>query len=1043
MDRSFAAFARWLIPHRKKVHIAIFMLTLLMIPGAMTALQPIDMESYEMESAELTAQDIIDNEFANSEIILGFLVSARDPTYVPSIDEWQPVPLMSDGAPDYANLPAATEMLDAGEPWEGIYAPTGGILNLSLLQEIDGKINLIQDHPLAPAMKPLVNDVTGSQAPGAISLSDHFRGFMNNTSVLTQPGLTAQGITTEPPTNWYDCGELECLTFDDANVTQAHIDLAAARMAEASNNNFLRWLSLDRGFVADMNALQEGPVGGVLSSDGTWEGGFTGNGRWSASSTWLLVQFDRGTLESMGWEVVWKDAHPEKKIVFSDEGTRIGGYRIADNSLVLHPPQYNQTTCLEMLKESGGCSTEWSYMDLEGQLRTHDRSTITLLVGQGVNVEVNRELQASAGLILLMGLAIVVLLYVSLRRVSDVIIVMFALGTALLWMQGMIGHFSNFTTMMGLSLIARSQFSNLLPILVLALGIDDSLHALHRYKEERSAKATPTESAEVTLSRVGRAIMLTSVTTMAAFAANLFSDIAALRSFGIEAALGILAAFILTGLWVPLIRLSVDEWLESRGRSTEPKKGSTHLVPEDFLKRVSSASGTWRNALIITAIAVMVTVPAAYGMAQLEGDFAVEDFLDESSDFAIGVAQISERFADEGEPANLLIIGDVLDPEVFAAIDKFRQDMDVLPEGVPNKITRQPDGTIDILALDEMVFAAQGSLILNSDPFVAAGWQLNETGHGMNCTEDDGGLLMDLTNRDCLAFFYGFLSLNGVPGVGPIPDIPPSIVSLYIAPVVALDPIQPWLDINGEDARYEHMLIRFGMTSPEDFPGMAAGLEEVWRDLSSFTNLSTGDRLEAGPESEDKPLTWVMPTGRPVTRFVASTTMQEEMQSSLILGSLFVFGTLSIGFRSFKQASVTLVPILLVVVWLYGLMYVAGSSLNIVTVTIATISLGVGIDYCIHVTERYREGREMGETHNQALIGVGGACGLALVGSAASDIAGFSMIALSPMGLFSNFGLFSAAMIALSLIASLVLTTAALGLIASLDPDPTPPLEEA
>jgi predicted RND superfamily exporter protein len=117
-------------------------------------------------------------------------------------------------------------------------------------------------------------------------------------------------------------------------------------------------------------------------------------------------------------------------------------------------------------------------------------------------------------------------------------------------------------------------------------------------------------------------------------------------------------------------------------------------------------------------------------------------------------------------------------------------------------------------------------------------------------------------------------------------------------------------------------------------------------------------------------------------------------------------------------------------VWLYGIMYAAGASLNIVTVTIATISLGVGIDYCIHVTERYREGIRKGEDHHTALIGVGGACGLALVGSAASDIAGFLVISLSPMGLFSNFGIYSAAMIALSLIASLVLTTAALGLIA-------------
>jgi hypothetical protein len=75
MKTTFADFARWLIPHRKKVHVAVFLLTILMIPGVLTALQPIDMESYEMDSPELVAQAIIDDEFANSEIILGFLVS--------------------------------------------------------------------------------------------------------------------------------------------------------------------------------------------------------------------------------------------------------------------------------------------------------------------------------------------------------------------------------------------------------------------------------------------------------------------------------------------------------------------------------------------------------------------------------------------------------------------------------------------------------------------------------------------------------------------------------------------------------------------------------------------------------------------------------------------------------------------------------------------------------------------------------------------------------------------------------------------------------
>ena len=48
-----------LVPHRRKVHVVIFLMTILMIPGALKALEPIDMESYDMESPELTAERII------------------------------------------------------------------------------------------------------------------------------------------------------------------------------------------------------------------------------------------------------------------------------------------------------------------------------------------------------------------------------------------------------------------------------------------------------------------------------------------------------------------------------------------------------------------------------------------------------------------------------------------------------------------------------------------------------------------------------------------------------------------------------------------------------------------------------------------------------------------------------------------------------------------------------------------------------------------------------------------------------------------------
>jgi predicted RND superfamily exporter protein len=136
------------------------------------------------------------------------------------------------------------------------------------------------------------------------------------------------------------------------------------------------------------------------------------------------------------------------------------------------------------------------------------------------------------------------------------------------------------------------------------------------------------------------------------------------------------------------------------------------------------------------------------------------------------------------------------------------------------------------------------------------------------------------------------------------------------------------------------------------------------------------------------------------------------------------------GERALTLALITTFPILIVVVWLYGMIAAAGYGLNMVTVAIAAMSLGVGIDYVIHVVERYREERDKGRSVHSSLVAMGGASGLALVGSAVSDVTGFAIISFSPMGFFSLFGLFCALMIALSFIASMVIASSVLGMIA-------------
>jgi predicted RND superfamily exporter protein len=152
------------------------------------------------------------------------------------------------------------------------------------------------------------------------------------------------------------------------------------------------------------------------------------------------------------------------------------------------------------------------------------------------------------------------------------------------------------------------------------------------------------------------------------------------------------------------------------------------------------------------------------------------------------------------------------------------------------------------------------------------------------------------------------------------------------------------------------------------------------------------------------------------------------IESAIAIALITIILIIIWGIEAFGIAIMTTTPIFLVIIWLYGMIEVAGYGLNMVTVSIAAISLGVGIDYVIHIIERFREEREKGNQVEHALRIVGSSSGLALFGSAVSDIAGFAVINQSDMGFFSTFGLFCAVMIGLSLIASIIITPAVLSL---------------
>ncbi len=83
--------------------------------------------------------------------------------------------------------------------------------------------------------------------------------------------------------------------------------------------------------------------------------------------------------------------------------------------------------------------------------------------------------------------------------------------------------------------------------------------------------------------------------------------------------------------------------------------------------------------------------------------------------------------------------------------------------------------------------------------------------------------------------------------------------------------------------------------------------------------------------------------------------LMEQQFRFMFLSLLLVFTCLLLVFRSFKYATVTFVPILIILVWQPGALVLTGTPLNVATIMVSSVAIGAGIDFSVHITERLRD----------------------------------------------------------------------------------------
>ncbi len=584
-----------------------------------------------------------------------------------------------------------------------------------------------------------------------------------------------------------------------------------------------------------------------------------------------------------------------------------------------------------------------------------------------MNLEIADEGRISGIMLVVAIILMLILITVVFRSWLITVISGVGLGMLIIWLKG-------FSNLIGLN--SSMILDLIVPIAILVLGLDYAIHALFRYREQIEKGNHPRQALGRSTYGVGSALVLAMLTTIVAFGANASSGIESVVGFATAASIAILASLIILGLFVPAVVMRYDTWRR-------------HRLDVPITRGVATSRGVWIGNLvswtsdrwfITLPIILIITGVAAWGWLNLDTQLDPKEAFDSKSDLIMGLDKLDEHAAQKtGEPATLYIKGDFTKHEALEAMKATIREM----EDDEHVARQMGNGKPNVYAVLFDYLAATVQMDYTR--------QQIEVASGVPITDNDGDLIPDTPEQ--LMAVFSYITEEGISeGEG----------ALLYTPQRIRETVSYSTSQEEEDAT----LIVIGVPGTREQAITKASAIELQNDMDVAMKAAAG-------------ITFYGLTGEAYIRDVQFDAITNSLNRSLLIAIAACLVLLVIIFRSLRYAIVTLIPVLLVACWLYGFMSAAGYHLNMLTATIAAISIGVGIDFSIHFTERFRQELRRSPDKRTALFATARSTGMALFSTALSTALGFAVIAFAPMPMFSTFGLLTAVMIVLSFLMAL------------------------
>ena len=569
------------------------------------------------------------------------------------------------------------------------------------------------------------------------------------------------------------------------------------------------------------------------------------------------------------------------------------------------------------------------------------------------------------GMAPLVGLAfllIAALILLFMRTISDLLLTLIGLLMSIIWIVGAEGWLG--PNALGITGPPNS-LTTMVPIIIIGLTVDYAIQIVSHYREQRNAGEPVLEAVRAGFRIVTIPLVLAAVTTIVSLLASLFSPIEIVGDFGIIAGLGVGMSLIVMLTLVPAGRTIIDRRREARGTLRPPRPISGALPGVSPLAEMLGRSITRAPAPYLVAV-LAITIALGYAATGIKSEFSIRDILPRGGALLQDMNTLDAAVGGSTEMATVLLKAEATETRTLLNV----QD---LTSAFLDERTRPG--------------AAAGP--------IQASYEL---------------LLQDWTTD------------SGQPG----DKYDPELADLFrrASAEVQLDPVlmQEFLDrLEEKDPTLGHLLVN----NPDGIDALLVRFPAYSGDPAQ-TKLLQED-VEGLWFGDDEAITATSESIISVTVTDSITERQTESITTTILAALTVLAVFFwVTVRQPALAIIAVGPIVLVLISVLGTMALLGIPYTIITSIITALSIGIGVDYTIHMIHRYREEYAQNRDPEMAAVRTLATTGSALLGSALTTALGLGVLVASPLAASQQFGFTAAITIAYSLIVSIIVVPAAM-----------------